>query len=466
MGFWKKQPRPALYDQVYTVQNLADAWKKVRRAGISGLSKGWAAGVDGVSILDFDRNWTDNLAELALTLEQRRYQPQPVRHVQIPKKDKAEMRTIGVLAVQDRIAQRAVLNILEPVFEAQFLDCSYGFRPGRSVGDAITAIVNLRSQGHEWVVDADIQHFFDTINQGLLIEMVKSHIQDKEIMRLLEAWLAAGVLPTAADDDPPTGGLVALRDTTVAYLERAATWGTDRLLNRDSAAARYADDAGPLPTDAATARQEAVKRLAGDALLLGLSFSRPVLQGAKVLPSLGRQVVQRLGAPGLAVGATLAAGAVLVPLASRRLRQYRPAGPVGTPQGGVISPLLANVYLHPFDLAITQAGYSLVRFADDFVVLCKSPLEAQTAMAAVKAELARLQLALNRDKTRIVPYDEGFQFLGSVFGKEGVVQPLPDRALEKAGQFARSGYAKAREQAAKAVKKGAAVWKERRTDSR
>ena len=276
-GGRKRQPHPA-----FSRDALHRAWRQVRASG-------GGPGVDGESIRAFESDLEVKLAELGQELEKGTYRPRGVRRVFVPK-PKGGLRPLAIWTLRDRVAQRAVYNYLEPTFESQFLDCSHGFRPGRSVQTAVDAVLAGRDAGLRWVLDADIKDCFDDIRPDLLMRLVRQQVRDKVILRLLTAWLQARIL-------------------NVRGQARAA----------------------------------------------------------------------------------------------------------GTAQGGVLSPLLCNVYLHPFDEALTGQGLRLVRYADDLVVLCRRRREAQAARQVVQRQLGRLHLKLNPHKTQVVHFDEGFKFLGVFF---------------------------------------------------
>ncbi|MFQ6058276.1 MAG: group II intron reverse transcriptase/maturase [Anaerolineae bacterium] len=266
----------------FTQEALRRAWRQVR-------ANGGGPGVDGVDIAAFEADLEAQLASLRQELTQGTYRPRAVRRVLVPK-PREGLRPLAIWALRDRVAQRAVYDYLEPFFEAGFLDCSHGFRPGRSVETAVAAVLVARDAGLRWVLDADIKDCFDSIDPRLLMGMVRRRVKDKVILRLLEAWLQARIL-------------------TADGHARAA----------------------------------------------------------------------------------------------------------GTTQGGVLSPLLCNVYLHPFDVALTRQGLRLVRYADDLVVLCRRRQEALAAGQAAQHALAPLRLELNPYKTRVVHFDQGFKFLGVFF---------------------------------------------------
>jgi len=277
----------ALYDKVFRRDILERAWEEVRR------NRG-APGVDGVTIAQVqDQGVEGFLDELAVELQDGTYRPLPVRRVTIPKPQGGE-RNLGVPAVRDRVVQAAAKAVLEPIWEADFLDCSFGFRPGRSAHQALEAIRVEVNRGRCWVVDADIASFFDEIRPEVLGAALAERVSDRRMRKLVMGWLKAGVL-------------------------------------------------------------------AGDTLL-------------------------------------------------------HPQA--GTPQGGVASPLLANVVLHRLDRA-WQAQHRrlgvLVRYCDDLVILCPTKERADAALVALTAVLDELGLRLAAAKTHVVDLRQGgagFDFLG------------------------------------------------------
>ena len=170
-----------LYKQVYADDNLTNAWRHVR----TGTE---LAGVDGVTVAQFQSRLFANLKSLQEDLRRRRYMPQPVKRLSMPKSDGAS-RALGILAVRDRIVQRSVLLVIDPILDAKFEECSHGYRKGRSVQSAMSQVARLVNLGYSWVVDFDIASCFDSINTSRLYQMIKSHVRDDEIQRLISAWL-------------------------------------------------------------------------------------------------------------------------------------------------------------------------------------------------------------------------------------------------------------------------------------
>jgi len=298
----KQEPRfrfYALYDRIYRLDVLGAAWHLT-------LKNNGAPGVDGVSCRDIidGPGAAAFLQELHEELRARRYQPQPVKRVRIPKAD-GRTRPLGIPTVKDRVVQAAVLLVIEPIFEADFLDCSFGFRPGKSAHQAVDAIAQHLRQGYRDVYDADLKAYFDTIDHEKLMKCLRMRITDRSVLKLIRMWLNAPVI------------------------ER--------------------DDAG-------------------------------------------------------------------------HTKGTRPKQ--GTPQGGVLSPLLANVYLHWFEKAFQApdgpaqwAKAKLVRYADDFVILAR--YQGPRLINWVEDQLeARFGLTINREKTKVVSLRKpgaDVDFLGFTF---------------------------------------------------
>jgi RNA-directed DNA polymerase len=276
----------SLIDKVYRKETLRAAWCKVKdNAG--------AAGVDGQSVKQFAARAEIYLEELEQALKSAEYQPEPIKRVEIPKGD-GRMRPLGIPVVKDRIVQTAVKLVIEPIFEREFEDSSYGFRPGRSAKDALGEVDGLIQEGFTHVVDADLESYFDSIPHGELMRRIEARISDGQVLKLI-----------------------------------------------------------------------------------GLFLSQDIIQGMK---------------------------------------RWTPVG--GTPQGAVMSPLLANLYLHPLDRQMKQQGYRMVRYADDFVVLCRSAEQAKAALSEVRVWTEQNGLGLNADKTHVGDCrqaGQGFEFLGYRF---------------------------------------------------
>lgn len=288
----KAQPRRTfgiLYDKVCSEMVVRTAFEQVRR------NRG-AAGVDGITVESIEASGVERfLEELREELRQETYRPMPVRRVFIPKGD-GKQRPLGIPRVKDRVAQAAVKLVIEPLFEASFRPNSFGFRPKRSAHQAIEAI-RREVYRKEDVIDLDLKSYFDTIDQEILMQLVRRRVSDPRVLRLIKLWLRAGVMDDGAWEDSD----------------------------------------------------------------------------------------------------------------------------LGTPQGGVISPLLANIYLHPLDLwwETKMQGTTLVRYADDMVVLCPKG-SAERYMVELRKFLGRLRLLVNEEKTKLVSAWTGFDFLGVTFRKQRI----------------------------------------------
>ena len=278
----------ALYDKIYREDVVREAWRRVKaNKGAPGVDRQDFEYIEGVIGVD------QFLAEVCEQLKSERYRPQPVLRSYIDKPGKPEKRPLGIPVIFDRVCQTATKLVIEPIFETNFLNCSHGFRPGRSAHDAIRVIDRaITFKGQHVVIDADITGFFNNIRQDILLKLLQRRISDPRVIKLIRGWLEAGVMEDGE------------------YIE--------------------------------------------------------------------------------------------------------PDG-LGTPQGGCISPLLSNIYLHAFDKMVQQSGISgtLVRYCDDFVILLWR--NGKKVMKQVEQMLGRLGLKLHPGKTHVVKAKRGFDFLGVHF---------------------------------------------------
>jgi RNA-directed DNA polymerase len=275
----------SLIDKVHPKRTLDAAFFQVA------ANKG-AAGVDHVTVEGFKLRLDENLKKLSEDLRSGEYQPQQIRRHYIPKPGSAEKRPLGIPTVRDRVVQTALRMVLEPIFERDFAEHSYGFRPGRGCKDALRRVDQLLKDGYTYIVDADLKSYFDTIPHDRLMSLVGQKVSDGRVLKLIEMFLKQGILDG--------------------------------------------------------------------------------------------------------------------------LREWTPEE--GSPQGAVISPLLSNIYLDPLDHLMAQRGIEMVRYADDFVIMCRSPEDAARALAIVQDWTAEAGLKLHPTKTKIVDATkEPFDFLGYRF---------------------------------------------------
>ncbi len=417
--FSLKGMNQTLFQRITGVTSLYQAWHKVR------ANRG-AAGVDAVSLQAFESALEANLCELSRSLQSGTYQPLPARYVLVTK-DNGKERELGILTVRDRVAQRATLDAIEPLFEPQFLDCSFAFRVGRSVEMAIQRMIAARANGYWWTVESDVQDFFGSIDRRLLLCELDQTIHDKNVLRLIQAWLSAGALDNEEVNFITSSNLwrhgkeviasakLMLNDTVNQSLDDYVIQqlGTSDELFYATSGLQHTDEtsfANLREQAQKESRREGIKRLLQDGALLAIS------QRALIGKFLG---VKLLGVSGLVVAA-----AVLAPKAINVYRNYFHQQS-GTLQGAPLSPLLTNAYMTPFDTTLTNEGWRLVRFCDDFVIQTQTQEEAQAALISAEKALANRRLNLHPNKTRIVTPNEEFEFLGYIFAKDGRVIPPP-----------------------------------------
>ena len=276
----------ALIDKVYAELNLYTAARKV-------TAKEKAAGVDGQSCEAFEEHLLVETRRLAEQLKGQIYRPSAVRRVHIPKPGRPnETRPLGIPTVRDRVVQRAIVNVIEPILDHQFHERSYGFRHGRGAHDALRVVERKLREGYVYVVDADLKGYFDTIPKDRLLTLIKEHISDSRMLKLIKMFLDQNIL--------------------------------------------------------------------------------------------------------------------------EELRAWTPIA--GVPQGAVLSPVLSNLYLNPLDHEMAEHGFEMVRYADDFVVLCRSEFEAEVALQMITEWVEAAGLTLHPTKTKIVDSrSESFVFLGYSF---------------------------------------------------
>jgi len=206
----------SLIDKVYRMSNLQSAFYRVQ------ANKG-SAGVDNQTITQFSHRLSENLAYASESLQSQTYRPRAIKRVWIPKPDSKEKRPLGVPTVMDRVIQTALRNVLEPIFERDFAEHSYGFRPQRGCKDALRRVDELLQAGYNWVVDADLKSYFDTIPHDMLMERVKEKVADSRILDLIEMYLQQKVLEDVSAWTPekgsPQGAVIS--PCTVKYLSRS-----------------------------------------------------------------------------------------------------------------------------------------------------------------------------------------------------------------------------------------------------
>ena len=444
-------PESSLTTQLCQPETLNAAWRKVR------ANKG-GPGSDGVTIQQFEANLAKHLRQLSRELAEERYYPLPVQKFTI-KKANGTARELSVLTLKDRIVQRAICDLISPIYEAKFLECSFAYRPNRGVPHAIAQVAAIRAEGYEWVVHADIEKFFDRMDSQILMRFLRATLKEPSILRLIQMWLDMGGIT-----QPPKGlGWYAYLEDTVQSLGEGAEQVMNRLLQRTPGLSApienvYSEDvydemqnaSSPeewlLDTDEVAEKNGPWAQAGKEALV---NIGR---EGFMLLLANAKRLWWPLTAKQLLVFAPLAVAALAAPTVSGIVKDHlnRPRK-IGIIQGSPLSPLLANIYLHAFDKAMTRTGIRLVRYADDLLLLCRTERRARHALTHAQKHLARLKLTLNPKKTQIAHFDAGVEFLGYIFDTDGCYQPIPEprtkvlqnqvqRALKTgAGHVKRSG---------------------------
>jgi len=187
-----------LLEKILTRENLNEAYKRVY------ANKG-ASGVDGVSVEELHEHLRVHKAEILENIRTRKYKPQPVRRVEIPKEEKGKVRKLGIPTVVDRVIQQAIAQVLTPIYEEQFSNSSYGFRPGRSCEMAVIRSLELLNDGYEWVVDIDLERFFDTVNHDRLMNILHRTVTDGDVLSLIRKFLVSGVMVGDTYEETPVG---------------------------------------------------------------------------------------------------------------------------------------------------------------------------------------------------------------------------------------------------------------------
>lgn len=409
---------------------LMRAWKQVR------VNRG-AAGVDQMSVFEYERNLAANIADLAGRLRDGRYLPMPLVHFQVQKAN-GKLRSLGNATVEDKIVARALYDLFERVWEPIFLDCSYGFRPNRNAEMAVKRVLDYRAAGDCYVVDADLADAFGSLDHEVVLGLIGQRLRDKRLLGLIRLTLAAGqVAEDAAQTDADKPPLVermadfatgAVNDAMTKLLGHGSGGGYDAEYG-----AGYGGYGGyPLtgengavaPSEAAAelrnaARREAYKGLGRNALLWGLTCvgrSRRLLSPAS------------LALMGAAVLATAA-----YPKAARFVRKHwgRESCGVGATQGLALSPMLMNIVMHEFDMQMVRAGFHLARYADDWVATTRDAEGAERALEFAARKLAELRLSLNPEKTRILRFEQGLEFLGYKFDRFQLTAAPPPASTQQ-----------------------------------
>lgn len=418
-NFLNPEDADSAFLQICSPENLYRAWRKVRANRGTG-------GVDAVSLKDFEKNLQDNLTELARNLLDKTYQPLPVKFVKIVK-ESGKLRELGILTIRDRVAQRAVLDKIEPDFEAVMQDCNFAFRQARNLEMAIQRILVSRANGFWWTAEADIESYFPSINRTILLKDVEKIVPDENVRHLIKLWIDAGILDNTwweAGQRKIANAHTIVHEAISESLENLVV----QRLNQPETFAEFSENFDE-PVELSPFEEEKLNgqknRAAVKALLkegFWLTMSHRALLG------------KILGAKILGIGGLAIAGIALAPTIIETCRQrFHPRK--GILQGSPLSPILANLYLNDFDLFFNKRETQLVRYCDDFVILCRTREEAENALKTAKLELFKKGLALHPDKTRILAPRDEFEFLGYKFLSNGLVQPPPSATADMAGKI-------------------------------
>ena len=405
----------SLTNQLRQLETLEAAWRKVR------ANKG-GPGSDGVTIQQFETQLPKHLRELASELAVERYYPLPAQKFML-KKSNGNTREISVLALKDRIVQRAVCDLITPIYESKFLGCSFGYRPGRGVPHAIAAINTIRAEGYEWVVHIDIDNFFDSMDTHILMRFLRASVNEPLIIRLIQMWLDMGgiLLP------PKLPGWYSHLENTLHQVGG----GVDQVINQLLLQRRQnhldygeyqntqLEDEWSIDDSETLTRNETFAQTGREVLT---TFGR---DGLILLLANAKRFWRPLATKQLLIIAPIAMAVLAAPTVGYivKERMNRPRK-IGILQGSPLSPLLANIYLHPFDKAMQRSGIRLVRYADDILLLCRTETRAHHALQQAQKRLAALKLELNRKKTQIAHFSTEIEFLGHIFDADGCYQPV------------------------------------------
>lgn len=409
-----------LMEQIVSPGNLMAAWRSIR-SNIPKPQRDRSAGADGVSLSEYEANLTTELHFLSHSLVNSSYQPQPPKLIWIKKPHGGE-RQIGILTVADRVAQRAALQILEPLWEPNFLSCSFGFRPGLSVQDALLFAQQSRSKEHRWLLDGDITDFFSSINHDILVNQIQRKVSDRRVLDLIHKWLEVGTLSSGLPkrEHSISGKLpIWVQQTTRSLFNNDLPYHERPDLPDPYSFAQYESESNGFSyrnnSYDQTLKSTALQSFAKSGLFLGANWAKEqALKAGRAALNIarspaGQQVLKRSAATAavVAVAATGAATAYLI-------NQNRLPGGTGVQQGSPISPLFGNIYLHLFDLMMTRRGHALVRYADDWVVAAPNRKQAEKAYIDAERSLQRLKLELNPQKTYIHSPNEKVHWLGGM----------------------------------------------------